>query len=155
MPAPRAALCLCAAALSGCALPIQAEVGQAAGIAAYATHYDHVVGMEANLLDLALAECPEKTLKAEADCVRRGVDAAPSTRGLVALVPNCRAGQVCHYDHATRDRLGFVQASATDFVKRWRVDLDFRRPAADAAHVPITVIDRDDFDSAAPAARPG
>ena len=86
--------------------------------------------------------------------MRQGVDAAqPALKALMALVPGCRAGQVCHYDHTTRARLGFVRASATDYVKRWRVDLDFTRPAAAAAQVPITVIDREDFD--ATPAKPG
>ncbi len=134
---------------SGCALPVQGEVDQMSNVARYATSYDHVVDARANLLDRALADCPEKTLKAETACVRQGVDAArPAVKALMALVPNCRAGQVCHYDHTTRDRLGFVRASATDYVKRWRVDLDFTRPAAEAAQVPITVIDREDFDAA-------
>ncbi len=143
-----------AALASGCALPVQSEMDQASDIARYATSYDHVVDPRANLLDRALADCSEKTLKAETACVRQGVDAArPPVKALMALVPGCRAGQVCHYDHTTRDRLGFVQASATEYVKRWRVDLDFTRPAAEAARVPITVIDREDFDSAP--AKPG
>lgn len=138
-----------AQAMAGCALSVQAEMDEASGLTRYATHFDHVVGAENNLLDRALAECPEKTLKAEEACVKEGIRAAdPSPRSLVAMVPQCRAGLVCHYDHTTRDRLGFVQANATDYVKHWRVDLDFRKPAPDAAHVPVTVTDRDDFDSA-------
>ena len=124
--------------------------------ARYATSYDHVVDPRANLLDRALAECSEKTVKAEAACVRQGIDAArPAVAALIALVPNCRSGQVCHYDHTTRDRLGFVRATATEYVKRWRVDLDFTHPAPDAAHVPVTVGDRDDFDAAPLPANPG
>ncbi|RYC30150.1 hypothetical protein D3273_20415 [Lichenibacterium minor] len=152
LPRFSAGLVLCfGAATSGCALPVQGEMDRVSGVARYATSYDHVVGPRANLLDRALADCPEKTVKAETACVRQGVDAArPSSKSLVALVPGCRAGQVCHYDHTTRDRLGFVQASATEYVKRWRIDLDFRHPAPEAAQVPITVIDRDDFDASPP-----
>lgn len=142
-------LVLVASALSACALPIQAEMDKAADVARYATRYDHRLDPQDNLLDRALAECSEKTPKAETACVRDRVAASGlSTRALIALVPQCRTGRVCHYDHTTRDRLGFVEANATDYVKRWRIDLDFRKPAADAARVPLTVTDRDDFDSA-------
>ena len=153
--APRALAVLCAGALaSGCALPIGGEMERASQAARYATSYDHVVDPRANLLDRALADCSEKTVKAETACVRQGIDAArPAIKALIALVPNCRAGQVCHYDHTTRDRLGFVQASATDYVKRWRIDLDFTHPATDVSAVPVTVIDRDDF--GATPAKPG
>ncbi len=150
------AVVLLGAVASGCALPVQSEMDQMSSIAHYATSYDHVVDPRANPLDRALADCSEKTVKAETACVRQGVDTASlSVPALMALVPHCRAGQVCHYDHTTRDRLGFVQANATDYVKRWRVDLDVRHPAATAAQVPITVIDRDDFDGTAAAATPG
>lgn len=140
---------------SGCALPVQGEIDQVKEVAHYATAYRHVIDARANLLERALADCSEKTLKAETTCVRQGVDAAPSVAALIALVPNCRAGQVCHYDHATRERLGFVEASATEYVKRWRIDLDFRHPASSAAQVPVTVKDRDDFDSGPSPATPG
>lgn len=154
----RAAAAACLGALaSGCALQVQGGMDQVSNVARYATSYDHVVDTRANLLDRALADCSEKTVKAETACVRQGVDAAKPTVGaLMALVPGCRAGQVCHYDHTTRDRLGFVRASATEYVKRWRVDLDFTHPAAEAAQVPITVSDREDFDAApATPAKPG
>ena len=136
--------------LSGCALPIQAEMDRASDVAHYAVHFDHVVGPENNLLDRALAECSEKTVKAEQICVRQGIDgSSTSPRALAALVPRCKAGQVCRYDHTTHDRIGPVEATATDHAKHWRVELDFRHPAADSVHVPVTVIDLDDFDSAA------
>lgn len=152
--AGRAPLLGLAALASGCALQVQDGAGRVADVARYATSYDHVVDPRANLLDRALADCSEKTVKAEAACVRQGIDAAhPAVAALIALVPGCRAGQVCHYEHTTRDRLGFVRASATDYVKRWRIDLDFTHPAADAARVPVTVVDRDDFD-APPAGKP-
>lgn len=140
---------------SGCALPVQGEIDQVEDVAHYATAYRHVIDARANLLERALADCSEKTLKAETACVRQGVDAAPSVAALIALVPNCRAGQVCRYDHATRERLGFVEASATVYIKRWRIALDFRRPAASAAQVPVTVTDRDDFEAVPPPATPG
>jgi hypothetical protein len=153
-----AAAAACLGALSsGCALPVEGEMDRMSDIARFATSYDHVVDARANLIDRALADCPEKTVKAETACLRQGIDAAkPAVKVLMALVPGCRAGQVCHYDHTTRDRLGFVRASATDYVKRWRVDLDFTHPAPAAAQVPVTVIDREDFDSAPAApAKPG
>ena len=147
---------LLGALASGCALPVQTEMDQMSNVAHYATTYDHVVDARANLLERALADCSEKTVKAETACLRRSVDAAnPSVAALIAMVPQCHTGRVCHYDHTTHDRLGFVQASATDYVKRWRIDLDFAHPAATAAQVPITVIDRDDFDAAPPPATPG
>ena len=151
-----AAACL-AAMVSGCALPLQGGVDEVSDVARFATSYDHAVDSRSNLLDRALADCSEKTVKAETACVRGGVDAArPAVKELMALVPGCRAGRICHYDHTTRDRLGFVRASATDYVKRWRVDLDFTRPAAEAAQVPVTVIDREDFEAApSKTAKPG
>ena len=122
---------------------------QASDIARYAMHYDHATGPQANLLDRALAQCDEKVAKAETACVRAAVAGAGlTTPSLAALVPGCRTGQVCHYDQVTHDRLGFVAADATDFVRRWRIDIDLRATAPDAAHVSITVIDRDDFDAA-------
>ncbi len=146
-----ATLCAVAVAVSGCALPIGAEMDQASRIARYAVHFDHVAGPETNLLDRALAECSDKTVTAETACVRAGLEAAHlSSRSLAALVPQCRPGKVCHYDHTTHDRIGPVEATATDHVRHWRIDLDFRRPASDAAHVPVTVIDRDDFDTPQP-----
>ena len=152
----RVASALCAAALlSGCALPVQAEVDELSDVAHYATSYDHVVGPGKNLLDRALAGCSEKTVRAETACVKQDLGAAHiPIRALIALVPNCRAGQICHYDATTRDRLGFVRASATDYVKRWRIDIDLRHPAADASQVPVTVVDRDDFDAPVPG-KPG
>ncbi len=134
--------------LAGCALPIQAEMDQASGVAHYATQFDHPVGPQVTALDRALAECSEKTRQAETACVRARVDATPTRRAVIAMVPHCREGQLCHYDQTTRDQLGFVRANATTYEKHWRIDLDFRKPAPDAAHVPLTVSDRDDFDSA-------
>ena len=136
-----------AAVLSGCALPIQAEMDRATDVAHYATHYDHALGARDNLLDRGLADCSEKTARAETRCLRDRVAASGlSTKALIALVPGCRAGRLCRYDHTTRDRLGLVEANATDYVKHWRVTLDLRRPAADAARVPVDVLDRDDFE---------
>ena len=148
---------LCAgAALSGCALPVQAEMDQAADIARFATRYDHVVGSEATILDRALAECPDKTVGAETACLRERLSAAATTpRTLAALVPHCRVGTLCRYDATTRNRRGFVAATATDFVRHWRVEIDLRRPAASVATVPVRVVDRDDFETpATPAASP-
>lgn len=137
-----------AALLSGCALPIQAEMDRATDIARFATHYDHALGARDNLLDRGLADCSEKTAKAETQCLRDRVAASGlSTKALIALVPGCRAGRLCRYDQTTRDRLGLVEANATDYVKHWRVTLDLRRPAADIAQVPIEVLDRDDFEA--------
>ena len=144
-----------AVVLSGCALPIQAEMDRATEVARFATHYDHALGARDNLLDRGLADCSEKTAKAETRCLRDRVAASGlSTTALVALVPGCRVGRLCRYDQTTRDRLGIVEANATDYVKHWRVTLDLRKPAADAARVPIEVLDRDDFDTK-PGAGPG
>ena len=145
------------ALLSGCALPVQAEMDQATDIARFATRYDHVAGSEATVLDRALAECPDKTAKAETACVRDGLAAAATTpRALAALVPKCRAGTVCRYDATTRNRRGFISATATDYVRHWRVEVDLRRPAATVVQVPITVTDRDDFETPpSPAPAPG
>lgn len=139
---------LVAALLSGCALPIQAEVDRATDVARYATHYDHALGARDNLLDRGLADCSEKTARAETRCLRDRVAASGlSTKALIALVPGCRVGRLCRYDQTTRDRLGLVEANATDYVKHWRITFDLRRPAADAAQVPLQVFDRDDFDA--------
>lgn len=124
---------------------------RASEIAHYAVHFDHVGGPENNLFDRALAECSDKTLKAEQACVRQGIEGSGlMPKALAALVPRCRAGQVCRYDHTTHDRIGLIAATATDHEKHWRIELDFRHPAADAAHVPVTVIDLDDFGSTIP-----
>ena len=61
---------------------------QAADVARFATHYDHVAGSEANLLDRALAECPDKTAKAETACVRDSLAAAAATHA--PSPPCCR-----------------------------------------------------------------
>ena len=142
---------LAAAVLSGCALPIQAEMDRATDVARFATRYDHALGARDNLLDRGLADCPEKTAKAETQCLRDRIAASGlSTKALITLVPGCRAGRLCRYDQTTRDRLGLVEANATDYVKHWRVTLDLRKPATDVARVPVEVLDRDDFET-----RPG
>jgi hypothetical protein len=142
---------LCAgAALSGCALPVQAEMDQAADVARFATRYDHVVGSEATVVDRALAECPDKTARAETACLRERLGGASTPKALAALVPGCHIGNLCRYEATTRNRRGFVSATATDFVRHWRVEVDLRRPAASVAAVPVTVTDRDDFDTPAP-----
>lgn len=142
--------------VSGCALPIQSEMDQAADAARFATRFDHVVGSEANVVDKALAECSDKTAKGETACLRDALAAAAATpRSIPALVPHCRAGTLCRYDAATRNRRGFISATATDFVRHWRVEIDLRRPAGTVAQVPVSVVDRDDFETpAVPAAPP-
>jgi hypothetical protein len=144
-------LCALPAVVSGCAFPLDAEMDRASRAAHYAIHFDHVTGPENNLLDRALAECPEKLLKAEQTCVRQAIDGSGlSPRALAALVPQCKAAQLCHYDHVTQNRIGPIEATSTNFKKHWRIDLDFRQPATDVSHVPATVIDLDDFGSTTP-----
>ena len=70
----------------------------------------------------------------------------------MALVPGCRAGRLCTYDFTTRDRLGFIQATAAVFVVNWRVTFDLRQPVVTLSNLPITVANRDEF--AAPQPKP-
>ena len=108
--------------------------------------YNHQVSLTRNPIDRALAACPEKLPKPETDCVRRGlIDAGVSTAELIALVPGCRAGRTCSYDFTTRDRLGFIEATAAVFVVNWRVTFDLRQPVVTMANLPLTVANRDDF----------
>ena len=115
--------------------------------------YNHQVSLTKNPIDRALAACPEKLPKPETDCVRRGlIEARVSTAELMALVPGCRAGRLCTYDFTTRDRLGFIQATAAVFVVNWRVTFDLRQPVVTLSNLPITVANRDEF--AAPQPKP-
>ena len=115
--------------------------------------YNHQVSLTKNPIDQALATCPEKLPKPETDCLRRGlIEARVSTAELIALVPGCRGGRICTYDFTTRDRLGFIQATAAVFVVNWRVSFDLRQPVVTLANLPITVANRDEF--AAPQPKP-
>ncbi len=115
--------------------------------------YKHQVSVTKNPIDQALAACPEKLPKPETDCVRRGlIEARVSPVELVGLVPGCRAGRICTYDFTTRDRLGFIEATAAVFVVNWRVTFDLRQPVVTMADLPITVANRDAF--AAPQPKP-
>lgn len=141
---------LAALGLAGCGLPVQGEVDEVSRLARFATRYDHPIGPGDSAVDRVLAGCGEKTAAAETACLREAVAAAPSPAAAAAMVPGCRAGRLCRYDTTTRDRLGFVDAQATDYTKRWRVELDLRRAPAAGTPVPASVADRDDFGAARP-----
>ncbi len=100
----------------------------------------------ANLIDTALATCFEQTQEAETHCVEDALARSTlSLRDLAAMMPPCRVGTVCTYDHTTRRRLGLLASYATLVVKDWRVSFDLRSPVASVALVPVTVTDRNVF----------
>ena len=133
---------------AGCGLSEQPSVAKIASLTQYAENYDHPLGLEQNLIDKLLSECSEKTTKAENDCVRMGIySSGLSAQKLERIFPSCHFGMVCSYDHVTKDKFGRVEDTASILAVRWRVQIDLRKRVTDIASVPVTVINRDDFDT--------
>ncbi|MGI3903915.1 MAG: hypothetical protein ACRYGP_28920 [Janthinobacterium lividum] len=100
----------------------------------------------ANLIDKAMANCPDGTQQAETACVREAISSASlSPHALATLIPGCSAGSICTYDHTTQRRLGFIPMYATMHRTDWRVTIDLRRNTAFGALPPILVTDRNVF----------
>ena len=132
--------------VGGCSFSTDKELATVSNMANYAKSYDHAVGPERNLLEKALEDCSEKTVKAESLCVKQAVENAHlSLASFTAKFPNCSIGKSCHYDYTTHDNLGFVEATAASFVVRWRVEADFGKNVKNVADVPLKVTNRDDF----------
>ena len=92
------------------------------------------------VIDRALSECPDKTVKAETQCVKAALGGGGiSMAGLVGLMPGCRPGRACSYEYTTEDRIGFFAAYATHVVYRWRVTFDLGRRPGTPGEVPVKV----------------
>ena len=131
---------------SGCAISEALNRHASSGVMADVHVYTHDEGRESNLIDRALATCFEQTERSETVCVGEALSrSAIGPRALAAMIPQCRLGSICTYDHTTRRRLGLFANYATVVVKDWRVSFDLRNPVSDIAAVPVTVTDRNVF----------
>lgn len=102
--------------------------------------YSRPLSRPVNVIERALAECKARSEAAEAGCLKKGLaDAGVAVAGLIAMVPNCRSGQLCRYSFTTRDKLGFLQTYAAELTIHWQVTFDLRHAGQMAADVPITV----------------
>ena len=132
---------------SGCAVSEALNRHASSGVMADVHVYTHDEDRASNLIDRALATCFEQTERSETVCVGEALSrSAIGPRALAAMIPQCRLGSICTYDHTTRRRLGLFANYATVVVKDWRVSFDLRNPASGAgAAVPVTVTDRNVF----------
>lgn len=131
---------------SGCAIPAILDRTMPADTMDGVHLYSHDEARASNLIDKALAACPEQTETFETRCVKEALSRATmGLRAMVAMIPECRLGSICTYDHRTRRRLGFFSAYATVVVKDWRVSFDLRNAPTDVASIPVTVTDRNVF----------
>ena len=131
---------------SGCAVSEALNRHASSGVMADVHVYTHDEDRASNLIDRALATCFEQTERSETICVGEALSrSAIGPRALAAMIPQCRLGSICTYDHTTRRRLGLFANYATVVVKDWRVSFDLRTPASDVAAVPVTVTDRNVF----------
>lgn len=93
-----------------------------------------------NVIERGLTLCSGRKEAQEADCVRAALAAeGTSLPELVALMPGCATGRLCHYTFATRDRIGAFLPTAAELVIEWRVEVDLRKAPARTADAPLTV----------------
>lgn len=137
---------IAAATFGGCSAWPEISAKRAGDVARYATSLSHNVSSDRNLIDRALSECPDGTQKSETICVQAALSKANiSSEALVSMIPNCKIGLKCTYEHTTRRKIGLVEATATLITKRWQIEFDFRKPRKDVSQVPLTVVDQDNF----------
>ena len=99
-----------------------------------------VLGAPKNAIERALSLCTEKTDAAETACVRQAlVDARLGPAALAAMIPGCKVGATCTLTYRTRDRMGMLAVTATQYVADWLVTVDLKNPHATAADLPLTV----------------
>ncbi len=131
---------------SGCAVSEAFNRHAPTDVAADVQIYTHDEDRASNLIDRALATCFEQTERSETVCVGEALSrSAIGPRALAAMIPQCRLGSVCTYDHTTRRRLGLFANYATLVVKDWRVSFDLRTAPSSVAAIPVTVTDRNVF----------
>ncbi len=131
---------------SGCAVSEALNRHASSDVMADVHIYTHEEDRASNPIDRALATCFEQTERSETVCVGEALSrSAIGPRALAAMIPQCRLGSICTYDHTTRRRLGLFASYATVVVKDWRVSFDLRDPASSVAAVPVTVTDRNVF----------
>ena len=94
-----------------------------------------------NPIELALSACGSRTESGETACLKTAlVGAGTSIPALIGLIPGCQAGATCHYTYTTKDRVGFLQSIGSEFVVRWRADVDLTHAPKTIGDVPITVV---------------
>ena len=132
--------------LSGCAATEYLSRSIPAGTIADVHLYSRNEEAVSNVIDRALANCPDETELAETACVKEALSASPmSTRALATSITGCTVGSVCTYDHTTRRHLGLIPMYATVVKKDWRVAIDFRQAGTGVASIPVRVVDRNAF----------
>ena len=131
---------------SGCAVTEVVSRTVPADVMADVHLYSRNDDRTSNLIDAALATCFEQTESSETLCVKDALSrSAIDLRALMAIMPQCNIGAICHYDHTTRRRLGLFASYATLVVKDWRVSFDLRSAVPDVALIPVGVTDRNIF----------
>ena len=139
-------VCVLSLLTSACAIPEVLDRTMPPGAMADVHLYTRDEDGSANLIDKALATCFEQTERSETRCVKEALSRSGiSLRALMAMMPQCSIGAICHYDHTTRRRLGLFASYATLVVKDWRVSFDLRTMAPDVGLVPVQVTDRNIF----------
>lgn len=137
------AVALSALSLSACStletLPVLSDLPKVP--VPEALRIEETVDTPRTLIERALSGCDKRTAAGEAACVRTALSAAHVTvPALMAMLPDCRSGRVCHVTYTTDDMIGLIRAAASRFEVHWRVDVDFSRPATRLEAVPITVV---------------
>lgn len=139
----RTSIWLALAVLTGCSsapMPLVSDLGIPPIWLPHAVRMVDTVDRPANLIERSLSECDKRIAAGEAACIKRSLaEAKLSISDLIAMLPRCSAGQVCHYQYATDDRVGLIPALATHFQMRWQVDLDFTKPAGKSDDIPVSV----------------
>lgn len=132
--------------LSGCAATEIMSRNLPSGVAESVHIYSRNEEPASNLIDRALAGCPDETEEAETACVKDALSTATVSVGaLASSIPGCSVGSICSYDHTTRRSLGLIPMYATVVKKDWRVTVDLRQGTTGAALPPVTVRDRNVF----------
>ena len=86
------------------------------------------VDSPSNVIEHALSGCPKHTEAGQTDCVRAGLkEAGLGAKDLLAMVPGCHYGQVCHYTYSTKERIGVLPSTAIRYVMNWQIDFDLTK----------------------------
>lgn len=134
-----------ALALAGCSgassLPIVSDIHMPEIPVPEALRIEETADTPGNLIERALSGCDKRVEAGETACLKTAVkDAHLTVSALVALVPGCRLGRICHYGYTTEDRVGLYSGTATHYVVHWRADFDLTHAPASVDAVPITVV---------------
>ena len=131
--------------LAGCSgasgLPIVSDVALPKIPVPRALRIETTADKPRTLIERALSACDQRIEAGETACLKKAIgDAHLSVPALVALVPGCRLGRMCHAAYTTEDVIGLLSSTASHYVVRWRADFDLTRRPTTTEAVPITVV---------------